>query len=148
MLQEFLSRTRDQLSENILKSIGNSNFVEEAMLYSALGNSKMIRASLVIASGKINGDVADESLLSLATAIELMHTYSLIHDDLPSMDDDDLRRGQDSNHIKFGEANAILAGDALQNLAYEVICDEKSMEPKYRIEAIKMISNIPEDYSI
>ena len=141
MLQKFLSRTRDQLSENILKSIGNSNFVEEAMLYSALGDSKMIRASLVIASGKINGDVADESLLSLATAIELMHTYSLIHDDLPSMDDDDLRRGQDSNHIRFGEANAILAGDALQTLAYEVICDEKSMEPKYRIEAIKMISN-------
>ena len=101
MLQKFLSRTRDQLSENILKSIGNSNFVEEAMLYSALGNSKMIRASLVIASGKINGDVADESLLSLATAIELMHTYSLIHDDLPSMDDDDLRRGQDSNHIRL-----------------------------------------------
>tara|TARA_B100001248_G_scaffold261876_1_gene254755 strand:- start:172 stop:1041 length:870 start_codon:yes stop_codon:yes gene_type:complete len=140
VLKEFLSRTRDQLSQNIMKSIGNSNFIEESMSYSALGDSKMIRASLIIASGKINKNITDTSLLSLATSIELMHTYSLIHDDLPSMDDDDLRRGQDSNHIKFGEANAILAGDALQTLAYEIICDEQSMEPKYRIEAIKMIS--------
>ena len=140
MLQDFLSQTRDQVSKNIKKSIGQSNLIEDAMSYSALGDSKMIRAALIIASGKINKNISKSSLITLASAVELIHTYSLIHDDLPSMDDDDLRRGRESNHIKFGEANAILAGDALQTLAYEIICDEKSLDAKYKVEAIKMIS--------
>ena len=140
MLQDFLSQTRDQVSQNIEKSIGQSNLIENAMSYSALGESKMVRAALIIASGKINKNISHSSLITLATAVELIHTYSLIHDDLPSMDDDDLRRGKDSNHIKFGEANAILAGDALQSLAYEIICDENSLDAKYKVEAIKMIS--------
>ena len=140
MLQDFLSQTRDQVSQNIEKSIGQSNLIENAMSYSALGESKMVRAALIIASGKINKNISHSSLITLATAVELIHTYSLIHDDLPSMDDDDLRRGKDSNHIKFGEANAILAGDALQSLAYEIICDETSLDARYKVEAIKMIS--------
>ena len=140
MLQDFLSQTRDQVSRNIKKSIGQSNLIEDAMSYSALGDSKMIRAALIISSGKINKNISESSLITLASAVELIHTYSLIHDDLPSMDDDDLRRGRESNHIKFGEANAILAGDALQTLAYEIICDEKSLGAKYKVEAIKMIS--------
>ena len=140
MLQDFLSQTRDQVSQNIEKSIGQSNLIENAMSYSALGESKMVRAALIIASGKINKNISHSSLITLATAVELIHTYSLIHDDLPSMDDDDLRRGKDSNHIKFGEANAILAGDALQTLAYEIICDENSLDARYKVEAIKMIS--------
>ena len=140
MLQDFLSQTRDQVSQNIEKSIGQSNLIENAMSYSALGESKMVRAALIIASGKINKNISHSSLITLATAVELIHTYSLIHDDLPSMDDDDLRRGRESNHIKFGEANAILAGDALQTLAYEIICDENSLDARYKVEAIKMIS--------
>ena len=140
MLQDFLSQTRDQVSQNIEKSIGQSNLIENAMSYSALAESKMVRAALIIASGKINKNISHSSLITLATAVELIHTYSLIHDDLPSMDDDDLRRGKDSNHIKFGEANAILAGDALQSLAYEIICDENSLDARYKVEAIKMIS--------
>ena len=140
MLQDFLSQTRDQVSQNIEKSIGQSNLIENAMSYSALAESKMVRAALIIASGKINKNISHSSLITLATAVELIHTYSLIHDDLPSMDDDDLRRGKDSNHIKFGEANAILAGDALQSLAYEIICDETSLDARYKVEAIKMIS--------
>ena len=140
MLENFLSQTRDQVSQNIKKSIGNSNLIEEAMSYSALADSKMIRAALINASGKINKKISDSSLLTLATGVELIHTYSLIHDDLPSMDDDDLRRGKDSSHIKFGEANAILAGDALQSLAYEIICNESSLEDKHKIEAIRKIS--------
>ena len=140
MLENFLSQTREQVSQNIKKSIGNSNLIEEAMSYSALGDSKMIRAALINASGRINKKISDSSLLTFSTGVELIHTYSLIHDDLPSMDDDDLRRGKDSNHIKFGEANAILAGDALQSLAYEIICDESSLEDKHKIEAIRMIS--------
>ncbi len=140
MLENFLSQTREQVSQNIKKSIGNSNLIEEAMSYSALGDSKMVRAALINASGRINKKISDLSLLTFSTGVELIHTYSLIHDDLPSMDDDDFRRGKDSSHIKFGEANAILAGDALQSLAYEIICDESSLEDKHKIEAIRMIS--------
>ena len=140
MLENFLSQTRDQVSQNIKKSIGNSNLIEEAMSYSAIGDSKMVRAALIHASGRINKKISDLSLLTFSTGVELIHTYSLIHDDLPSMDDDDLRRGKDSSHIKFGEANAILAGDALQSLAYEIICNESSLEDKHKIEAIRMIS--------
>ena len=140
MVENFLSQTREQVSQNIKKSIGNSNLIEEAMSYSALGDSKMVRAALINASGRINKKISDSSLLTFSTGVELIHTYSLIHDDLPSMDDDDLRRGKDSNHIKFGEANAILAGDALQSLAYEIICNESSLEDKHKIEGIRMIS--------
>jgi len=132
---------REKISLNMKKSIGDSNFIEKAMAYSSITDSKMIRAGLIVASGRLNKNIHVESLLTLATAIELIHTYSLIHDDLPSMDDDDFRRGKESNHIKFGEANAILAGDALQALAYEVICDDKKLDSKNKIEAIKLISN-------
>ena len=140
MLEAFLSHTRDQVSKNVKKIIGNSNLIEKAMSYSVLGESKMIRAGLIIASGKINKNISKSSLITFASAVELIHTYSLIHDDLPAMDDDDLRRGKKSNHIKFGEANAILAGDALQTLAYEIICNDSSIEDKDKVEAIKMIS--------
>ncbi len=140
MLNAFLSQIRDQVSQNIEKTIGQSNLIEEAMLYSASGDSKMIRAALIFASGRINKSISEKSLLTFATAIELIHTYSLIHDDLPCMDDDNFRRGKDSNHIKYGEANAILAGDALQTLAYEIICDDRDLKPNEIVNAIKIIS--------
>ena len=140
MLHPFLSQIRDQVSENIQKSIGDSNDVEKSMSYSALSNSKMIRAGLIFASGRMNNNISQNSLLTLASSVELIHTYSLIHDDLPCMDDDDFRRGKASNHIKFGEANAILSGDALQTLAYEIICDDVDLSPASKIDAIKLIS--------
>ena len=140
MLEEFLSHIREIVSLNMKKCINDSNPIEYAMAYSALSESKMIRAGLIMASGKINNHISKKSLLTLASSIELMHTYSLIHDDLPSMDDDKYRRGKKSCHIEFGEANAILAGDALQSLAYEIICNESSLEDKHKIEAIRKIS--------
>ena len=78
------------------------------MRYSALADSKCIRAGLIFASGNLNKEISNSALTDMATSIELMHTYSLIHDDLPSMDNDEMRRGQASNHIKFNEATAIL----------------------------------------
>ena len=141
MLKEFLSQVRDQVSANIKKSIGKTNPIEIAMSYSALSESKMIRAGLIFASGKINGGISNNSLITLASAIELIHTYSLIHDDLPCMDDDDFRRGKESCHIKFGEANAVLAGDALQTLAYEMVCNDVDLDPDEKINAIKLISS-------
>ena len=141
MLKEFLSQVRDQVSANIKKSIGKTNPIEIAMSYSALSESKMIRAGLIFASGKINQGISNNSLITLASAIELIHTYSLIHDDLPCMDDDDFRRGKESCHIKFGEANAVLAGDALQTLAYEMVCNDIDLIPDEKINAIKLISS-------
>jgi len=141
VLKTFLLELREKISFNMKKSIGDSNFIEKAMAYSSISNSKMVRAGLIIASGKLNKNIHEKSLLTLATAVELIHTYSLIHDDLPSMDNDDFRRGKKSSHVKFGEANAILCGDALQALAYEVICDDKKLNSNNKIKAIKLISN-------
>ena len=141
MLEKFLSQVRDQIYANMKISIGDSNDIENAMNYSALSESKMIRAGLIFASGKINKNISDNSILTLATAIELIHTYSLIHDDLPCMDDDDLRRGKESCHIKFGEANAVLAGDALQTLAYEIVCDDINLKSEEKIDSLKLISS-------
>ena len=141
MLKEFMSHIRDQVSSNIEKYIGNSNFIEEAMKYSALAESKMFRAALVFASGEVNNNISNKSLINLSTSIELMHTYSLIHDDLPSMDNDELRRGQDSSHIKFGEANAILIGDALQALSYEIISDDEDLLSDEKVFAIKLLAS-------
>ena len=141
MLKEFMSHIREQVSSNIEKYIGNSNFIEEAMKYSALAESKMFRAALVFASGEVNNNMSNKSLRNLSTSIELMHTYSLIHDDLPSMDNDELRRGQDSSHIKFGEANAILVGDALQALSYEIISDDEDLSSNEKVFAIKLLAS-------
>jgi geranylgeranyl pyrophosphate synthase len=103
----------------------------EAMHYSASAGGKRIRPLFVYASGRaLNLD--ESSLDSIAAAIELIHTYSLIHDDLPSMDDDDLRRGQPSCHRRFDEATAILAGDALQALAFEILAVDPVLVDKPR----------------
>ena len=96
-----------------------------AMRYASLGNGKRIRPFLAVQSGRLF-DVPESQLLRSAAAIELIHCYSLIHDDLPAMDNDDMRRGKPSCHIKFDEATAILAGDALQAIAYEVLADPET----------------------
>lgn len=97
--------------------------LDEAMRYSLLAGGKRIRPVLALATARSIG-LDPERVLPAAAAIELIHTYSLIHDDLPAMDDDDLRRGRPSCHKQFDEATAILAGDALQALAFEVLAHE------------------------
>jgi geranylgeranyl pyrophosphate synthase len=97
--------------------------LHRAMRYSALSGGKRIRPVLVYATGKALG-LEPEELDPIAAAIELIHAYSLIHDDLPAMDDDDLRRGRPTCHRAFDEATAILAGDALQALAFEILASE------------------------
>lgn len=96
--------------------------LNEAMRYAVLGGGKRVRPLLVYAAGEALGTPV-ELLDAPACAVEMVHAYSLIHDDLPAMDDDDLRRGKPTCHKVFGEATAILAGDALQVLAFEVLCD-------------------------
>ena len=140
MLPEYLSQVKKLVLNKIHISIGNSNLIEDAMSYSALANSKMIRAGLVFASSETNNNLHKDSVITMAAAVELMHTYSLIHDDLPCMDDDDLRRNQPSSHIKYGEANAVLAGDALQALAYEIICEDSHLDDSEKVYSIKILS--------
>jgi geranylgeranyl pyrophosphate synthase len=82
----------------------------------------------------------DEQLTQTAAAVEMIHTYSLIHDDLPSMDDDDMRRGKATCHKQFGEATAILAGDCLQTLAFKTIADDEALSPEIRIDLISLIA--------
>ena len=98
----------------------------QAMHYSAVAGGKRIRPLFVYASGRAL-NLNEDRLDGIAVAIELIHTYSLIHDDLPCMDDDDLRRGQPSCHRKFDEATAILAGDALQALAFEILAGDPAL---------------------
>ena len=140
MHPEFLSQVKELVINKIRISIGKSNLIEEVMSYSALAESKMIRAGLVFASSRTNKNIHEDSIITLASAVELMHTYSLIHDDLPCMDDDDLRRNQPSSHIKYGEANAVLSGDALQALAYEIIVNDLQMNSDEKVKTIKILS--------
>ena len=140
MLPEYLSQVKELVKDKMLKSISNSNKIEEAMAYSALADSKMIRAGLVYASSETNKNITKESIITPASAVELMHNYSLIHDDLPCMDDDDLRRNQPSSHIKYGEANAVLAGDALQALSYEIIVNDNFLSSDDKVNAINLLS--------
>jgi len=100
--------------------------LHQAMRYAVLNGGKRLRPALVYAAGEVAG-AAPEALDGAACAVELIHSYSLVHDDLPAMDDDALRRGKPTCHIAFDEATAILAGDALQSLAFTVLAEEPTL---------------------
>lgn len=112
--------------------------LKEAMLYAVQSGGKRIRPLLTLAVG-FAGTATNEAVLDLACALEMIHTYSLIHDDLPGMDDDDLRRGRPTVHKAFEEATAILAGDALLTLAFEVAVNA-NLEASQLVEAVKILS--------
>lgn len=113
-----------------------------AMRYGTLGGGKRLRAVLVYATAEAIGLAADD-VDSIAAAIEMVHAYSLIHDDLPAMDDDELRRGRATTHIKYGEATAILAGDALQAEAFAVLVAAPAIQAKPHIIA-PLVSKLAE----
>jgi geranylgeranyl pyrophosphate synthase len=106
--------------------------------WSVFGGGKRIRPILVMATGACFG-VEDGRLLATAAAVEMIHTYSLIHDDLPAMDNDDLRRGRETCHVKYGEATAILAGDLLETLAFVTIAQDRNISPEQRVRLIAEI---------
>jgi geranylgeranyl pyrophosphate synthase len=121
---------RERVDRKLAAVLGADRDVPErlldAMRYSVLGGGKRIRPLLVYASGEVVG-VDEAALDAIAAAVELIHAYSLVHDDLPAMDDDDLRRGRPTTHRRFDEATAILAGDALQALAFEVLATDAAL---------------------
>ena len=98
--------------------------LSDAMRYAVMAGGKRLRPALCIATGEVMGDTSSEACLVAGCAIELIHTYSLIHDDLPAMDNDDLRRGNPTCHVAFDEATAILSGDALLTVAFEILSSD------------------------
>ncbi len=119
---------------------GDGDTVLRAMRYSALSGGKRLRPFLLVCSAGLFG-VSREAALCAAAAVEFIHTYSLVHDDLPAMDNDNLRRGKPSCHVEFGEAAAILAGDALLTYAFQILADPKvHADAAVRCELIKALS--------
>ena len=141
MSLSFLSECKEKVFNRIDALLPDVNKIASSMRYSALADSKCIRAGLIFASGNLNKEISNSALIDMAASIELMHTYSLIHDDLPSMDNDEMRRGKASNHIKFNEATAILTGDALQALAYENIVSSSEITDLQKIASIKALAD-------
>ena len=130
----------DNFLLNFLKRQSKSLLVSP-MKYGAISGGKKIRSTIIFDTGKIFG-LREKKLLNICAAVECIHSYSLIHDDLPCMDDDDIRRGKPSAHIKFGEATAVLAGNSLLTLAFEIISDKKNLLTlKQKNEIITLLSN-------
>ncbi len=129
------SRRVNQQLERRLSALAAPETLVEAMLYSVMNGGKRLRPTMAYAAFALVADEEPDRLSGQngpfaavdgsAVALELLHSYSLVHDDLPAMDDDDLRRGKPSCHIAFGEAMAVLAGDALQSMAFEQLCDKR-----------------------
>ena len=118
---------------------GDLKIIKEAQRYSLLGGGKRIRPFLVNETCRILGG-SQEASMPFAIAVEMIHTYSLIHDDLPCMDDDDMRRGKPTNHKVFGEATAVLAGDALLTNAFLAAVDNGAVSSQIKAEAVRLLS--------
>lgn len=136
----YKSLIETQLEKRI-KEKNAPDVLKEAMLYSLSAGGKRIRPCLMLEFYRCLGG-NPEDILNFACAVEMIHTYSLIHDDLPCMDDDDMRRGKPSNHKVFGEANALLAGDALLTFAFETACDiGEKIKPDNAVKAVKHLAD-------
>ncbi len=113
--------------------------LHEAMRYAALGGGKRVRPLLVHAAGELTGAQA-QALEAASAAIEMIHVYSLVHDDMPCMDDDELRRGKPTVHVKYDEATALLVGDALQSQAFIALTDEAALEPATQAALVRELA--------
>lgn len=142
-IKKYLAAHKEQIDKALISQLNDDlipDALKKAMEYSLKAGGKRLRPILVIAGGEAVGGRSDE-LIPLACALEMIHTFSLIHDDLPAMDDDDLRRGQPTNHKVFGEATAILAGDALLAEAFLLISTaDFKRDPKMVLEIIQDVA--------
>ena len=139
-LQIARERVEQQLQQHIRQLDLQHQRLAEAMTYGVLNGGKRLRPFLVYATAEALGGNREQAD-SAAVALEMVHSYSLVHDDLPAMDDDDLRRGKPTCHIAFDEATAILAGDALQALAFEILADNQTHEdPRVRCQLIATLA--------
>jgi geranylgeranyl pyrophosphate synthase len=130
----------DEKLESLVPSAQTEpKILHEAVRWSLFAGGKRFRPALVLAIGETFG-ASENKLVQTAAAIEMIHTYSLVHDDLPAMDNDDLRRGRATCHRKFGEATAILAGDVLQTLAFQAISEDENLSTEIRVRLVSEIA--------
>jgi len=135
-LEECARAVSEMIDRLLPPEDGPETRLMDAMRYATLGGGKRVRPFLVMTSARLF-NVAESCALRAAAAVEMVHCYSLVHDDLPAMDNDDLRRGQPTCHVEFDEATAILAGDALLTKAFEVLADERTHpNPAVRCELV------------
>ncbi|RHW38465.1 polyprenyl synthetase family protein [Lysinibacillus yapensis] len=141
-LTEFMKLNLPKLEEelySLVERISAPAQLKESMLYSLKAGGKRIRPLFVLAVCEMFHNKQQEAF-TIGAAVEMIHTYSLIHDDLPSMDDDELRRGKPTNHVVYGEALATLAGDALNSLSFGVLARMQAVNPEKRVELINLLS--------
>lgn len=139
LLKEQIDFIDGYLDKYLEKKDNPQSIIYDAMRYSVFAGGKHLRPILMLNVCKMCGGDTDE-VMPFACALEMIHTYSLIHDDLPAMDNDDLRRGMPTSHKKFGEATAILAGDALLNKAFEVVSSYKGKQTERAMKAINILA--------
>ncbi|MEQ5794077.1 polyprenyl synthetase family protein [Paracoccus sp. NFXS7] len=139
-MQDRLARVRIEVQAELDRAITAlpPGDLRDAMAY-AVNGGKRLRAFLVMESARLHG-VSDDAALPVAAAVEALHAYSLVHDDLPAMDDDDLRRGQPTVHVKWTDATAILAGDALQTLAFQLLTDPRIGAPEAQVRLVSALA--------
>ena len=141
MIEKKLIKNADKVDKFLIKYFKNqkNSLLVKPMKYGVISGGKKIRSTIIFDTGKLF-KLSEKKLINICAAVECIHSYSLIHDDLPCMDNDDLRRSQPSSHIKYGEANAVLAGDALQALAYEIIVNDNFLSADDKVNAIDLLS--------
>ena len=143
MFKNLWKKRAELVEKNLIVELKKNPALEEklakAMEYSLMAGGKRLRPILLMAAADAVNN-SGEKFLTVATSIEMIHTYSLIHDDLPAMDNDDYRRGKLTNHKVFGEATAILAGDALLTLAFEVMTRQENISPETLLQVVKEMS--------
>ena len=128
MIKKNLSKNAKKIDQFLIKFLKRQkkSLLVKPMKYGVISGGKKIRSTIILNTGKIF-KIKEKKLLNICAAVECIHSYSLIHDDLPCMDDDAIRRGKPATHIKFGEASAVLAGSSLLTLAFEIIADKKNL---------------------
>ena len=143
MISDKLKQNSKKVDKFLLKFLKkqNNSLLVKPMKYGVISGGKKIRSTIIFDTGKIF-KIKQKNLINICAAVECIHSYSLIHDDLPCMDDDNIRRGKLSTHKKFGEATAVLAGNSLLTLAFEIISDKKnSLSSNQKNEIINLLAN-------
>ncbi len=138
-MEEVQAEVETALAEHLPQAEAIPKKLHEAMRYTVLGGGKRVRPLLAYASGELFGADAD-AVARAASAVEMIHAYSLVHDDMPCMDDDDLRRGKPTVHVAYDEATALLVGDALQAQAFQVLAEADTLPPARLVGMLRLLA--------
>ena len=142
MIKKKLIKNAKKIDKFLIRYLNrqDKSLLINPMKYGVISGGKKVRSTIILSAGKIF-NLDQKKLISICASVECIHSYSLIHDDLPCMDNDSMRRGKPSTHIKFGEASAVLAGNSLLTLAFEIIADKNySINPKLKNQIIKSLA--------